>query len=38
MLLLGCETWCGNKVLRKVFGPKKYFVTYRWRKYRVSIS
>jgi len=37
MLLLVCETWFTYRVLQKLFGPKKYFVISRWRKYRVSI-
>ena len=44
VVLYGCETWsmtlrkerrlrvCGNRVLRKIFGPKKDKVTREWRK------
>jgi hypothetical protein len=43
-VLYGCETWsltfrkeCGvklfeNRVLRRIFGPKRYEVTGEWRK------
>ena len=44
VVLYGCETWCltfreerglkvcGNRVLRRIFGPKREKVTGEWRK------
>jgi len=44
VVLCGCETWlltsteerrlrlCENRVLRRIFGPKRYEVTLEWKK------
>jgi len=46
VILYGCETWAltlweerrlkvfGNRVLRRIFGPKRYEVRGEWRKLR----
>jgi hypothetical protein len=46
VVLYGCETWCltlreehrlgvfGNRVLRRIFGPKRNEVKGEWRKLR----